>query len=223
MSNHPITDATATEQQPTSSDHHSRPGWRRRPLLLGAVAIPLVLGVAGLSFAQNRVAAPTPVAPTPIGSLMTSRDVAAKGDVAEIYGNKFIVQDPTGRALVETGPRGAGGTLVKTGETVTVQGRFENGFMHAAVITHADGSQVLLGPAGGPPPGGRGPLAWAKDKIGLGPKLDVPAMTATVERAGYSEVRVLGSGPRHLEVAAKGPDGRERVLHVNVDGRVRER
>ncbi|TXM95730.1 DNA-binding protein, partial [Methylobacterium sp. WL122] len=28
--------------------------------------------------------------------------------------------------------------------------------------------------------------------------------------------------PRHLEVAAKGQDGRERALHVGFDGQIRE-
>ena len=57
---------------------------------------------------------------------------AIKGEVAEIFGNKFVVQDGTGRALVETGRRGRRRHLVAKGEAVTVQGRFENGFLHAA-------------------------------------------------------------------------------------------
>ena len=234
MSRPSIIDNTTTE--------HPRPQRQqragiRRGLAAALLAAPLALGAAGLSLAQQSGGGPvTPPTPTAIGSLATSFEVAAKGEVAEIYGNKFIVQDGTGRALVETGPLGEDGTLVKTGETVTVQGRFEHGFLHAAIITRPDGSQVLLGPAGGPPrggpaggpAGGRGGLAWVRDRIGPGPgapgpRLDVPAMTAAVERAGYSGVRVTGSGPRHLEVAAKGQDGRDRILHVDADGSIRER
>ena len=77
----------------------------------------------------------------------------------------------------------------------------------------------MLGPAGGPP---TGTLDWAKDKIGLGPNPDVPALTASVQAAGYCDVRVTGRGPRHLEVAAKDRDGRERQLHVGFDGQIRE-
>jgi hypothetical protein len=51
----------------------------------------------------------------------------------------------------------------------------------------------------------------------------VPALTAQVEAAGYSDIRVTGRGPRHLDVAAKGADGRERHLHVGFDGQVREK
>lgn len=79
--------------------------------------------------------------------------VVVKGQVAEIFGNKFIVQDASGRALVETGREGEDGNLVAKDETVTVQGRFEHGFLHASFIVHADGKTVLLGP----PPHGPGP------------------------------------------------------------------
>lgn len=192
----------------------------RRGLVVGAIAAPLAFGAVGLSLAQTGASVMTPVAPTAISALTASGSIAAKGDVAEIYGNKFVMQDGTGKALVETGRQGEGGTLVKPGEAVTVQGRFENGFLHALLITRADGSQVRIGPAGGPP---AGTLDWAKDKVGLGAKPDVPALTAGVAAAGYSDIRVTGRGPRHLEVAARGSDGRERQLHVGFDGQVREK
>ncbi|KQT77401.1 hypothetical protein [Methylobacterium sp. Leaf466] len=193
---------------------------RRRALVVGAIAAPLALGAAGLSLAQPAAVAPTPVAPVAVSALASSAATALKGEVAEIYGNKFVLQDATGRALVETGREGEGATLVTKGEAVTVQGRFEKGFLRAATITRADGRVVVLGPAGGPRPGG---LDWAKDKVGLGPTIDVPALTARVEAAGYSDVRVIKRGPRHLDVAARGADGRERELHVGFDGQVREK
>lgn len=192
----------------------------RRALVVGAIAAPLAFGAIGLSLAQTGTSMMTPVEPTAISALKASGSIAAKGDVAEIYGNKFVMQDGTGKALVETGPQGEGAALVKPGEAVTVQGRFENGFLHAMLITRADGSRVLVGPAGGPPPG---TLDWAKDRVGFGASPDVPALTAQVASAGYSDIRVTGRGPRHLEVAARGSDGRERQLHVGFDGQVRER
>ncbi|GEO99360.1 DNA-binding protein [Methylobacterium haplocladii] len=191
----------------------------RRGLVVGALAIPLAVGAVGLSLAQRGEASLDSIAPVAISALAPSGAVAAKGEVAEIFGNKLIIQDGTGRALVETGRQGEDGTLARKGETITVQGRFENGFLHARLLTHGDGSVVRLGPAGGPPPGG---LDWARDKVGLGPQADVPALTKSVEAAGYTDIRVAGRGPRHLEVAAKGADGRERLLHVGFDGQVRE-
>ncbi|MFC6791370.1 DNA-binding protein [Methylobacterium komagatae] len=213
-----VIDGTATEipAQPPKPGK----GIPKRTWVVGALALPLAFGAAGLSLARNGTVPVTPVEPVAIQALAPSGATAIKGDVAEIFGNKFVVQDATGRALVETGPAGEGGKLVAKGESVTVQGRFENGFLHARVLTRTDGRQDLLGPAGGPPPGG---LDWAKDKVGLGPTPDVPALTEAVKKAGYDDVRITGRGPRHLEVAAKDKDGRERELHVGFDGQVRDR
>lgn len=211
-------DGTATEvPSPGPADAKRIP---RRTWVIGALALPLAFGAVGLSLARNGSVALTPVAPVAIQALAPSGATAVKGEVAEIYGNKFVVQDPTGRALVETGPAGEGGRLVAKGEGVTVQGRFENGFLHARLLTHGDGRQEVLGPAGGPP---FGSLDWAKDRVGLAPAPDVPALTAAVQAAGYGDVRVTGRGPRHLEVAARDRNGQEHQLHVGFDGQVRER
>lgn len=208
--------ATRATETPASAAPRPRP---RRGLLVGAVAVPLALGAVGFSLAQPAQTALTPIAPVAVNALQPSGATAAKGEVAEIFGNKFILQDGTGRALVETGKAGEGGKLVAKGESVTVQGRFEDGFLRASALTRADGKIEALRPAG-PPPGG---LDWAKDKVGLGPNVDVQALTTAVTAAGYTDVRVAGRGPRHLEVAAKGQDGKERMLHVGFDGQIREK
>lgn len=137
----------------------------KRTWVVGAVAATLAVGAGGLSLARGGETSLTPVAPTAIASIAPSATVAAKGEVAEVFGNKFVVQDGTERALVETGRDGEGGKLVVKGETVTVQGRFENGFLHARLITHVDGNKVTLGPAGGLPPG---PPGLARDLSGHG-------------------------------------------------------
>ncbi|MBP1183572.1 DNA-binding protein [Methylobacterium sp. PvR107] len=217
MSDNKTIDGTAREiREPAGGSRTAIP---RRTWVVGAIAAPLVLGAVGLSLAQGTSFRPTPVVPVAIQALATSSATAIKGEVAEIFGNKFVVQDGTGRALVETGHAGEGGGLVAKGEAVIVQGRFEQGFLHASLLTHGDGSTVVLGPAGGPPTGS---LDWAKDRIGLGPKPDLPALTAAVQAAGYSDLRVTGRGPRHIEMAAKDRDGRERQLHVGFDGQIRE-
>ncbi|BCM85357.1 DNA-binding protein [Methylobacterium indicum] len=225
MTDHTIIDGKATEIETakveTGATETIAPAARTKPrrgLLVGAVAVPLALGAVGLSLAQPAETPLTPVAPVAVSALAPSGATAAKGEVAEIFGNKFILQDGTGRALVETGRAGEGGALVAKGESVTVQGRFENGFLQASALTRADGRTETLRPAG-PPPGG---LDWAKDKVGLGPSVDVPALTKAVTDAGYTDIRVAGRGPRHLEVAAKGQDGKERMLHVGFDGQIRE-
>ena len=222
MSDETTIDGTAREIRgpAAGTEPRGRSAVPRRTRVVGAVAAPLVFGALGLSLAQGTTFQPTPVEPVAIQALAPSGAIAVTGAVAEIFGNKFVVQDGTGRALVETGRAGEGGGLVAKGEAVTVQGRFEQGFLHASVLIHGDGRKVLLGPAGGPPTGS---LDWARDRIGLGLNPDIAALTATVQAAGYSDVRVTGRGPRHLEVAAKDRDGGEHQLHVGFDGQVRAR
>ena len=91
--------------------------------------------------------------PGPIDQMKDATPVAVKGDVAEIFGNKFIVQDGSGRALVDTGPRGDRAPPAVKGETLTVQGRFDHGVLHAEIVSHADGRNEAFGP----PPGQKGP------------------------------------------------------------------
>ena len=96
------------------------------------------------------------LAPAPISAMKDWSPVAVKGRVAELFGSTFILSDESGRALVETGPRGEDGKLVAKDETVTVQGRFEHGSVHAEAIRHGDGRTDLVGPPG-PPPFRHGP------------------------------------------------------------------
>ncbi|MFY0533320.1 hypothetical protein [Nannocystis pusilla] len=87
------------------------------------------------------------VPPVAVGSLADETRTAVHGQVTELFGNKFVLADPTGRALIETGRAGEGGELVAVGETVTVQGRFAHGFLHAEVLIHEDGRVEELHPA----------------------------------------------------------------------------
>jgi uncharacterized protein YdeI (BOF family) len=133
----------------------------RRRVALAAVLLGAFGAGGGITAAalQARRPALIMLTPAPITSMQDWSEVAVKGQVAEIFGNKFIVQDDSGRALVETGRRGEGGQLVAKSESVTVQGRFEHGFLHAEVISHPDGRNEFVGPPGPPPPPPGGPQA----------------------------------------------------------------
>jgi hypothetical protein len=153
---------TPTDSPPPPEPHTRlgpfRSGRRRVALaatLLGAFALGGGVTAAAL---QARRPALVMLTPAPITSMHDWSDVAVKGQIVEIFGNKFIVQDDSGRALVETGRSGESGKLVAKSETVTVQGRFEHGFIHAQAISHTDGRNDFVGPPGPPPPPG-GPLA----------------------------------------------------------------
>ena len=135
----------------------------KRGLAVGA-AILVALGAAGGAGAVQATRPPVEMAPTvqtPIARLVAGDGVVTiKGRVAEVFGDRFVVQDGTGRAMVAAG-RDAQGT-VAVGQTVTVQGRFDNGQLRASYLVDANGRVAAVGgpgPRHGGPGGhkGRGP------------------------------------------------------------------
>ncbi len=146
--------------EPENHDHdvrppaHHQPGHRRK-LALAAVALLALGGAAGaVTVARTRPSvAMAPATPVAIRSLSPGGIVTIRGRVAEIYGNKFIVADGSGRALVDTGREGDDRQLVTANEPVTVQGRFDRGFVHAAFLVGPDNAVVALAPLGRPPHG----------------------------------------------------------------------
>jgi hypothetical protein len=122
-----------------------------RLISVGIVIAVLAVGAAGGVGANRYIQKSRPQAvlllqPAPIAKMTDAGPVAVKGQVAEVFGNKLILQDDSGRMLVDTGPRGEGGKLVAKGETITVQGYFDKGFIHANVMTRADGTSEAFGP-----------------------------------------------------------------------------
>jgi hypothetical protein len=129
----------------------------------GLLVIGAIVGAGALRVAGGIPRAGFVLQPSPIASMSEWTPAAIKGQVAEVFGNKFIIADASGRALVDTGREGEDGRLVKPNETVTVQGRFERGFLHASVIQHEDGRADLVGPPKGPPP--HGMMARLRDAV----------------------------------------------------------
>ena len=148
----------------TASEGPPQPGYRtrlspvrpKRGLALAAALVGAFAIGGGVTSAALLARRPAllMLPPAPITSMHDWSEVAVKGQVAEVFGNKFVVQDDSGRALVDTGPSGEGRNLVAKSETVVVQGRFEHGSIHAQAISHPDGRNDFVGPPGPPPPPG---------------------------------------------------------------------
>ncbi|MGZ5911256.1 MAG: hypothetical protein ACXWLB_15365 [Reyranella sp.] len=133
----------------------------RGRLLAGTAGVMLAAVLSGAALAADPTDPARPQAvmlltPSPIGKMQSDGPVAVKGTVAEIFGNKFVLQDDSGRALVDLGPRGDDGNAVTKGEAVTVQGMFDGGFIKGQVLVHADGRAEAFGPPHPPRPE-RGP------------------------------------------------------------------
>ncbi len=156
------------ELNPRSPLHRLR---SPRSAALAAVALLAIGGGAGVIAMQatRPSVSMAPATPVAIRSLSSSGIVTIRGRVAEIYGNKFVIADASGRALVDTGREGERGGLVTAGEPVTVQGSFDRGFVHAAFLVGPGNKVVALGPLGGPPRGRRGPRGGPDDGPGAPP------------------------------------------------------
>ena len=169
-----MTNAENTSEPKALPPPRRGPRLSRGSLAIGALAVALIagaaLGAGGTRLAQNwQPRSVVLLQPAPIDRMAERSPVAIRGDVAEVFGNKFVVQDGSGRALVDTGPRGEDRTLVTKGETVTVQGRFDRGVVHAEVLAHADGRNEAFGP---PDHGPRGPNGPKGPKDGPGARAD---------------------------------------------------
>lgn len=133
---------------------------RRQRLGLGAAAL-IGVGAAGGAGAVALTRPSIEMAPavvTPIAGL-NSRDgiVTVKGRVAEVFGDRFVVQDGSGRAMVDAGRDGIGS--IARGNAVLVQGRYDEGQLRARFLVDPTGQVREIGPAHGPhePHGSGGP------------------------------------------------------------------
>lgn len=149
-----MTDQTEHDGQPEDSAppiSPTRPCARTR-LILAAAALLAVGGASGAMIVHmtRPTATMAPSTPTAIGSLTAGNDIVTiRGRVTEIYGGRFVMADPTGRTLVNTGHGDRNAGLVALGQTVTVQGRFDDGNVRAAFLVGADGKVTSLGPMRG--------------------------------------------------------------------------
>ena len=127
---------------------------RATQLKLGAAAL-LAIGVAGGAGAVS-LTRPSiemaPTTPTAIAKLSTSSGVVTiKGRVAEVYGDRFVLQDATGRTMIDAG-RDAGAVAI--GKAMTVQGRYDDGQVRASYLVDPTGRIDAVGPGGKRPPHG---------------------------------------------------------------------
>ncbi|MGY4196650.1 hypothetical protein ACVIM9_005991 [Bradyrhizobium sp. USDA 4520] len=145
-------------QRDTSPSLPGRRQVRHRGLLAGAALAVLVAGAAagagGVRVAQNWPPRNVMLLqPTAIDRLQPGGPSAVRGNVAEIFGHMFLMEDGGGRALIDLGPRGDNADAVTRGEIVTVQGMFDQGIFRAQIVSHADGRTEAFGPPPHPPRG----------------------------------------------------------------------
>jgi hypothetical protein len=205
--------------------------------ILAAAVLATGVSAAAIAYAQ-----------TPIGQLNTVQGITISGTVAEVFGNKFVIEDASGRILVESGPEWYRKIDVTRGEKISVIGRPDGGSFDAFTIIRADGSRIEVRPPNGPAPwsGGRraagdtemrpqalapntyrGPSMQWKGKKGYGPAHVSPSeelpyrdLVAILEKNGYTNIHDADRKKRHYEFDATNRHGERVEVHVDFAGNV---
>ena len=190
------------------------PGLSRTGRLgLGAAAL-LALGAAAGAGAVSLSRPAIQMAPTvrtAIASLPASNGIVTiRGRVAAVYGDRFIVQDATGRAMIDAGRAGRGS--LAAGAPILVQGRFDDGQLRAAYLVDGNGRIETAGPGAGSdgPRPGPGPHERARDDMPpppppppVGPGCDI-ARSGAVAR---SPLPPVARAPAPVSSGVAGPNG----------------
>ncbi|MFA5964109.1 MAG: hypothetical protein WC804_08840 [Sphingomonas sp.] len=119
---------------------------RRATLGVGGAGL-LLLGAAGGGAVAHMARPAVEMAPAnavAIASLAQRTGiVTVKGKVAEVYGDRFVIVDGSGRTMVDAGRAGRD---VQSGAPVTVQGHYDNGQLRASFMVDRNGTVEPVGP-----------------------------------------------------------------------------
>jgi hypothetical protein len=183
------------------------------PLRRAALGAVLIAGLGGTALAQPPAA--TGAANTPIGSLAPG-GVTVEGQVTDVFGNRFVLQDSTGRILVEAGPDWYHRLDIRQGERLRVTGRPDGRAFDAHVIRREDGREIVVRRAEGPPPwAGRG---GREERVEGG--IDRAAAIRAAEAAGYRIRGDVEPKRRHWEIEATNARGERVEIHIDLAGRI---
>lgn len=119
----------------------------RNKIAVGGLTLMMVGGAAGAgAYAlTHRPLEDWSGAPrTSIAKLQDDSVAEIDGHVAERFGNRFVLFDATGRALIDIPARET--VNVALNETLRVRGRFDDGVMHAVQVIHASGATDTFWP-----------------------------------------------------------------------------
>jgi hypothetical protein len=126
------------------------PASKKRTLRTLLVAGTLVLAGGAIGGGITRAFGPTvEMAPQHVVALKdvpnSSGVLTVKGRVAQLFGPRLMIEDGTGRMLVETGRgRWLAQPLAAVGDAVTVQGRYTDGSIRASFLVDGTGNVVAL-------------------------------------------------------------------------------
>ena len=156
-----------------------------------------------------------------------SDGITIKGKVAELFGDKFILEDGSGRILIQTGTAGPRAIAVTAGETVSVVGIPRDRTFDARQILRENG-EVVFAASPSPPAMAPPPVAGLAPPPGRGRPDDPrgPVDRKAVDKV-LQDMKLTAMGepvrhPKHVEIPARAADGRLVIVSLDRFGRLDE-
>ncbi|MBU8545660.1 MULTISPECIES: PepSY domain-containing protein [Roseomonadaceae] len=190
-----------------------------------ALGLALAAGLAAPAFAQAPAAPAT--TQTPIGAIAPG-GIAIEGQVTDVFGNRFVLQDATGRVLVEAGPDWYHRLDIRQGERLRVIGRPDGGSFDAFTIRREDGREITIRRAEGSPPWAGRPGREARERRDRERReerqtqggIDEAEARRVAEAAGYRIRGDVERKRRHWEIEAFNPRNERVEIHIDLAGRI---
>ncbi|MGX9963102.1 hypothetical protein ACVFYP_07245 [Roseomonas sp. F4] len=189
-----------------------------------ALGLALAASLAAPTFAQAP-AAPA-ITQTPIGAIAPG-GIAIEGQVTDVFGNRFVLQDATGRVLVEAGPDWYHRLDIRQGERLRVIGRPDGGSFDAFTIRREDGREITIRRAEGSPPWAGRPGREARERRDRERReerqqggIDEAEARRVAEAAGYRIRGDVERKRRHWEIEAFNPRNERVEIHIDLAGRI---
>jgi F0F1-type ATP synthase membrane subunit c/vacuolar-type H+-ATPase subunit K len=151
--------------------------------------------------------------------------VVVRGRVADVFGDRFLIEDPTGRVLVEAANAEKPASL-ESGQEVVIEGRLRGRVLEARRVTlgtevPAAPAATVAAPAAGQaaaPPVGPGGETLAT----LMRPADAASIRAAIEGAGFSMAGSPVRHDKHTEIPVRDARGRAWVAWLDRFGRLEE-
>lgn len=122
---------------------------RQARLALGGLGL-LAIGAAGGAGVVSATRSPVEMAPaviTPISRLaMSNGIVTVRGRIAERFGDRVVLQDATGRTMIDAGRQP--GDAIAVGSSMSAQGRYADGQLRADYLVDGAGTVFAVGRMG---------------------------------------------------------------------------
>ena len=183
-----------------------------RGLLLCTLTLPL-LGLPVLAAPPSLETPATPIATA------QSAGVYLKGRISERFGNSFILEDESGRVLVDTWPEGRSALTATAGDEIGVFGLPTGQRMQASWLVIGETLVEVEEPYASRLPGDR---LNRSVPVSAPPLTDRPNSDAffmqRAEQAGYQPLGGVEYKPRHVELRAMNPYGEAVELHMEFSG-----